>query len=331
MIDYLNNNLEILKKVSLKQIAALIEIILQSTLSSEQYILRRYHERAKYFDETATFLLRIGILEKGDDSYHLSKSFQERIGEQMLAPSLPAVLIDALFHAKRNPYKGVFNDYLSGYQAIDGQIGQKHTGQDIYSSHSSIRNLLMELGVVHYDRDTSRYLLSPDHFDLYLATRSKNHQVSPDALKGHMNAKESLGYAAEIAVISYEKKRLGSTFAPLIDHVSTRNVNAGFDIKSFSILESGNKVPRYIEVKAVSSVSYKFYWTTNEIDTSRMLSEYYYLYLLPLRHKGAFNVRKLIIIRDPYKHVYNDRVSWFIEENVLSCSLISPLATHNTE
>ena len=63
---------------------------------------------------------------------------------------------------------------------------------------------------------------------------------------------------------------------------------AGYDIKSFDLqaAQNGDKISIFIEVKAVSQLNYKFYWTRNEIEKASLYSKNYYLYLFPINDKG---------------------------------------------
>ena len=120
--------------------------------------------------------------------------------------------------------------------------------------------------------------------------------------------------AAELEILEYEKNRL-STYPELLagfEHISQSDVNAGYDIKSFD-LEPGVKgfaKPRYIEVKAVSKLNFKFIWTRNEIDKSKVSGNQYYLYLLPVISDKKFDIAGLKIINNPYEKVFKNKNYW---------------------
>ena len=93
--------------------------------------------------------------------------------------------------------------------------------------------------------------------------------------------RKRIGDRGEALVLAMEKERLlragKPALAARIDHVSSRNPSVGFDILSFD--EDGKERP--IEVKATSDASLArgFYITSNELDKSTTL-ENYYLYLV---------------------------------------------------
>ena len=63
------------------------------------------------------------------------------------------------------------------------------------------------------------------------------------------------------------------------------------------------------------------YWTGNEIDVAQGLRELYYLYLLPVRDGGRFEVDNLEVIRDPWWTVLGATSEWIVETEVVHCSL----------
>ena len=84
-----------------------------------------------------------------------------------------------------------------------------------------------------------------------------------------------------------------------INHISLKNVAAGYDIESFEIPKKKKIVKRYIEVKAVPSENFHFFWSRQEMEHSKLYKNNYYLYLLPVVGKNTFDIEKLEIIRNP--------------------------------
>ena len=89
--------------------------------------------------------------------------------------------------------------------------------------------------------------------------------------------------------------------------MALRNVAAGYDIRSLTVSNDSETVPRFIEVKAVSPVSMCFHWTRNEVAVACTLRDFYFLYLLPVTGSGGFDVANLRIICDPHKRVLDHR------------------------
>jgi hypothetical protein len=79
----------------------------------------------------------------------------------------------------------------------------------------------------------------------------------------------------------------------------------------------GGFFDRLIEVKAVSPIDFKFYWSRNEIETARVHGPNYFLYLVPV-FKNGFDMQKLKIIQNPFKRVYLDNKLWLRQEELVS-------------
>ena len=145
--------------------------------------------------------------------------------------------------------------------------------------------------------------------------------MSPGGLRRAIASRDELGRAAEEAVVRFEKRRLGAKLASQIEHVAAKNVAAGYDVKSLTVLEGAHLVSRYIEVKAVPVGSFRFFWSQNEVEVARVLREYYYLYLLPVSAGGTVDLPNMKMIPDPHAAVLADRTEWLCEANVLECWL----------
>jgi len=184
-----------------------------------------------------------------------------------------------------------------------------------------VRNFLMEMKVLRHDPKGGRYVLSRDHYKLYALAIEGSRGVSPDSFAEAMAEREAIGLLAEKEVVSFEKTRLGPGLAGEVDHVALRSVSAGYDIRSVTVTDRKELVPRYIEVKAVSPNSLRFHWTQNEILVAQALRESYFLYLLPMGADGAFDVSSLRMIPDPHKAVLGSRDKWVIETDVIRCYL----------
>src|SRR5207247_11427206 len=111
--------------------------------------------------------------------------------------------------------------------------------------------------------------------------------VSPTAnqLRLYANGREQIGRAAELAVLDWERRRVGGKWQNLVRHVSGDNPAACFDIQSVSVL--GSQVEsRFIEVKAVAADSFEFHWSGSEIEAAEILHARYFLYLVPVPGSG---------------------------------------------
>src|SRR5439155_26730503 len=104
--------------------------------------------------------------------------------------------------------------------------------------------------------------------------------------------REQLGLDVECAVVDYERDRLGKEWAGEVQHIAREYPFANYDIESVTLVR-GKPSPRFIEVKAVSADSFRFFWSKEEVETARVLGTEYFLYLVPVDSTRRANVNKM--------------------------------------
>jgi hypothetical protein len=318
MRDSSASDMDTFQGVQWQNIRELLRVVLQSKLSSSQNIARRYREQATRFEKTLAFLQQVGILKEGANRISVSGDF-EKVAASADEKSVQLHLLAHILRSHTGFRKEIC-DYLQRFEVSAGELlyrPDSHTR----TRRSSVRNFLMELGIVEYSTELDQYRLSPDYLGLYIGIRERRRRLSPSVLQANIANRETIGWAAEEVVLSYERDRVGRTFAHLIDHVSVRNVAAGYDIRSLTLLDRGLTIPRYVEVKAVPDKTLTFYWTANEIEMASLLGQRYYLYLLPVTRQGQFCLECLRVIENAYVAVLGPDAEWQTRKDVICCSL----------
>lgn len=298
----------------LRNAFALLEVLEHNTLRTESRIREVFSQHYQGFDSMLTFLIRISVVQKRRGILCLRV-----VPPCAETPARQEWLLSYLLRT-RNRYRSEVLRYLNKYQVLGGEL--------IYNSpvhrrsrESHVRNFLMEMGIVWHDAEADRCVLSRDYMSLCVSARYRGHQVLPDLFAKSVAARDELGLAAEMAIIEFEKKRLGPKLATEVDHVALRNVAAGYDVRSITVTNGRSMMPRYIEVKAVCPASMRFHWTRNEMNVAQTLQESYYLYLLPVKAAGSFDLARLMMIPNPHVGVLGSETAWVIERDVICCSL----------
>lgn len=310
---------KLFEKIRLAHLYNLCNIIEETDIRDLLYIKRKYQERALSFDENLSLLEELSIIKKTVNELLPGSNFAITQGS-IEAFKTKFILILFSANAKISDYLGTF---LLNFQIGSNNIFFKAT-TDQKIKYSEIRNLLLELGFISTASDNATYYIQAKYADLFEEHfRRKN--ISPESLKNKQAENDALGLMAEELVIEYEIKRLVNVdleFTEIL-HVSRENTNAGYDIKSFeNFLDHDSKpISRYIEVKAVSTDDFKFYWSRNEISIAKIFGERYFLYLLPVSSGNAFDLEKLLIIQNPYQNVYLNASDWEKTEESISFSL----------
>ena len=153
--------------------------------------------------------------------------------------------------------------------------------------------------------------------DHSLLNKVKNFEFSPESLDLELAKQKLLGLEAEKLVFINEQEevlKLDKDLKP--DHVSLRDVSAGYDIKSYSNID-GQIKEIFIEVKAVSSSNYKFHLSSGEYQKALKNTETYFLYLLPVDYSSGkkFNYEKILKINNLQSNIFDNKNYWSHESD----------------
>jgi hypothetical protein len=311
-----DKRLELLAKLETKQIQCLLDILFQSTMHGKNFVETAYSERARNFVETLQFLKDMNWVKEWHGELSLSDAgsaaYVAAQDDEEIRKQLHEVLI-----AEMSPYRADLVDYLLRFSLSGSNLAYRPSLSERLQQ-SPLRNFLIDIWAVTYRAADDTYLLEEDAADMYVWAINFRRSTSKEMLQFDNKRKEELGFAAEIAILEYERGRVGTRWAHKVKHVSAESPFACYDVKSVTV-QSGDTIPRYIEVKAVSHDSYQFYWTRSEVEAAQLLKSKYFLYLLPVSSSGSFDLNRILIVDDPYISVYQNPGTWQIEENVIVC------------
>ncbi len=320
MEDSSSNEVTAFSGLRLQQILVLLQILDDAEYKTKDYIERRYLEQAENFEGTADFLVEL---------HAIKFEGEELIASEMLASmsttkdldNLGRLVIDLMVRQK-NRYSSEAFAYLSFFNVnSEGRAIYKPSDAE-RSAQSAVRNFMMDLKIVSFDEAINSYTINPGQSAIFAAAIcGPFNKVSPEHLKELQREQEEIGFAAELEIVKFERKRIGPKYVSEIDHIAQMNAAAGYDVRSITIQENGDVFPRYIEVKAVPRSSFRFYWTENEQKVAKAFASWYYLYLLPIGKGGTFLIEDLRILKDPDSSVLNSPDEWVVEQNVARCYL----------
>lgn len=305
-------------KIKLSQLFTLYNTIADTQIRHVSNIKRKYLEKAVSFEETFSFLGDLKIVKNSSDKVFFSKPF---FIPHISIDDFKKKLLPILF-STNGEVANELRIFLLNFQTdIDNTFFKATEMQKI--KFSDTRNLLLELEFISASSDNTTYFVNPDYTDLF-AKQFISRKLSPKTLKRKQVENDSIGLAAEKAVIEFELNRLTniSFEQKEIEHTSLENVLAGYDIKSFEnhLDKNAKRIDRYIEVKAVSVQDFKFYWSKNEIQIAKVFGEKYFLYLIPVISINTFDIEKLMIINNPFKNIYSSGLDWNKEVESVSFS-----------
>jgi hypothetical protein len=301
-----------LARLHLDQVMTMLEILREASTRQSDFVESIYNEQARNFRETLQFLKEIGWVKdiSGDLCLADSAARSSRPGFQ------PSSAIERIAEIP-GFYQVALADYLIQFRVDAGKIVHRPSAQSRLDQ-IGIRNFLMEAGLVTHDADGDSYLLKSQFAHLYLWAKNINGASSKTELMRNASERDRFGTLAELIVIDFEKRRLGSEWCTSVKHVSAQNPGACYDIQSLSI-ENGQPILRFIEVKAVSTDTYQFYWSAAELEAASLLRDKFFLYLLPATGRDVFDCSEMQMINDPFSTVYHNPDSWVKSENVIVC------------
>lgn len=303
---------------NLNRLITLAHVISDTNLNTVEFIKRRYEDSEVDFDISLSFFEVFGFVEVKQGKIVPASEFKLLVGESKLeVGKFKELVIESLLST--SDQSDFINDFLQLFTNVrDDLILQLTTDERL--KYSEVRNLFVELELMHYDAAEDLY-----HVDSRLQSRvsaaiQKGHtRLSAEQFAQLLADQSRVGAGAELTIIKYERNRLGGypKLSEKIEHIALTDVRAGFDIKSWEVPEhDGDTIERCIEVKAVSKEDFRFLWTTNEMEVAARLANSYYLYLLPVISDGEYDLEQLEIIQNPYQNVFLNEESWTKSENV---------------
>jgi hypothetical protein len=302
------------KNLEAQQFIVLFNLLASLSLRDKEYLISAYSRSAQNFNQTFDFLKQIKVISEAQGkliySRKLLSSLKEykKIADQQKIEWINEYLIDALI-SNRTEISIEFINYLHNFQFKEELFIFQPSGSDNIR-YADIRNFLIDLGLVEYDTNRKLYIfLRPA---LLSESIDAEKFISLSAFEKIQASKKELGEKAELIALKHEQDRLVHLpkLATEIRHIAKEIVNAGFDIESFTEVETGQWVKRFIEVKAVLKNRPRFFLSRNELEKSKELGKSYWLYLVPYNSKQKFEPENIDKICDPYQTVFLDENTW---------------------
>lgn len=287
-------NYDLFENLDYSNIEKLYNLSLQNE-SNLALVKKNYVRNYKNLEETLNFLIDLDILKISGNSFSSKKN-----------EDFKSLLLDQL--RSKPKYSLPLKNYLENFISSENKIiNFKHNlGFNILTS--SLRNFLISAKIIRHNIDNDNYQL----LDESLLEKLKNFEFSPQQLDLEINKQKILGLEAERLVFINEKievSKLDKSLEP--DHISLRDVSAGYDIKSFAKI-NGKINEIFIEVKAVSNTNYKFHLSAGEYQKAINNLENYFLYLLPVDYslKEKFNYEKILKINNLQINIFDNKNYW---------------------
>ena len=287
----------------------LINLINDTKEKKNTFIERSYSATANNFLEVKEFLKALKLLSEDNGRLKISLELQWEKENPSSDEKIKTILLDRLLKTEGSNKKEL-KEYLKNFSEENSYC--YYPGQLQRLKYSEIRNFLIELNLIEYDRTLDFYRIEEKQLNLFETYLDKR-KFSQTDLDKKLKRQKEIGLSAELQVIEYEKERLSSQpdLVKKIKHIAIDDVSAGYDILSWETKhDNGTAIPRYIEVKAVSAVDRKFFWSQNEVKKAKEASRKYFLYLLPVKSEKEYCIEEINIIRDPAVKILDNPEKW---------------------
>lgn len=276
---------------------------------------RTPREQYFYAEASIKYCLALGWIQQSDNKISATPVIIDLINKQdrdVLNNVLISSTVNQLFE------ENILNSDMFYYDVIQSRFAFKN--ESLSLSFSGIRNVLYSQGFfIKLNNSRSNQFYINSQYDSLLSEHCKKSRkkMSLDILKKELENNAKAGEEAELFVMSFEKKRVGSPLCNDIRRISEIDVMAGYDIVSFDSCQS-QRADRFIEVKAVSKSG--FYWSKNEIEIAQLKGESYYIYLVNLNKISEANYIPEII-KNPAVAIINSD-EWFVDAQSYSIKRI---------
>lgn len=296
--------------LTLRSVEVLVDVLSNHVQVDWQVARRRFGERAGGFDEAVRFLETMGAVEVNSGGVERDRALAGMVaalgaGRQAFCTHVVRAVMES-----DTGYGRELRTVCHAFALEAGRIRMKW-GQ-IGDEHYAARNALLEGGAMRLHHSRGSYSVSNwFHSDFVRAIYGEG--PSPEQLQVRKRDQADIGFAAELEVITLERRTVGDRDADMVIHIAMENSAAGFDIASVRRDTSTDEARvRLIEVKAVSPRDWGFVFTRNEVQTATENSSSYFLYLVPVRN-GRPKIGEIRVIGNPVEELTKEG-AWRIEQ-----------------
>lgn len=269
-----------------------------TSLESLAY-LRLHHSGKINVDVEITILLfaQLQIIELSDDFISLKNDFlkDNSLDKKRFLDWISKFLLQFLIVEKVIELEEIIYD-----SQLDKYILPR---RNIKYRYACYRNLLLSLSILDKREDGNYYI---EEFLTEIITKENisKAKISEATLMKLLEQQRVQGEIGEKYVIEYENKRLALRMdKSKIKRISVLDVSAGYDIISYNDFGS-TTLDRFIEVKTYKGKPH-FHWSANEIQTAKVRSSHYFLYLVDF-NQISLPLYEPIIICDPISYFENN-------------------------
>lgn len=296
--------------VTLESASIFVTLMADRPRLEEALLARRFREKAFNFDETLAFMITLGAVTRKRRFIVRRPNLDEMFSALRNGESTFHDCVIRLVLQSSTNYGEEMRRFLRALRMNNGVAWLRPI--EASGDRYAVRNFLMEADALRLNPKGDEYQIN-DWFFGHLVEARYSRGTTPSRLRDMLQQQAELGLAAEKAVLSHERRVVGSHDASDVVHIALSNVGAGFDIASLRRdPRTGERRFRMIEVKAVSMNDWQFTLTKNEVAVARKNAGHYFLYVVPIKG-GRPSLADMKVLQDPVKLLVEDS-NWEIAE-----------------
>jgi hypothetical protein len=315
MTGYSHSYTRVFQNLDPKNIVGLLEVLSSLRLPKRPLVESRYSEHWRHFEHTLSFLKSIGWVTESGGQLLLTDRVNSSPFAYKKSGDISRSIVEAILQSDSS-YRSALCRYLDQFRVNGTAIVHSPTSERRLKE-SSVRNFLSAVGMISYRRRQDDYIVQEEIVDLWIWARGFSGPKTKSKLRARIEERERIGTSAEDVAVEYERARLGKDWANHVHHIARDYPLASYDIKSVT-LSNDRAVARFIEVKAVSPQSFRFFWSREEVEAARLLHNAYFLYLIPAQGDRTFDIGGIWIVDNAYDRICNSD-QWAVESDVLLC------------
>jgi len=207
MTDSSGNHASSFEGLKVKPICRLLDVISQVKIRERKHVERIYLEHARFFQNVLTFLRDINWVKESQGIVDLTAAGSKAREEVSNEAQIRARLVQAITD-RSSPYRQDVSAYVGRYSFDRTELIYRPSVEERLR-HSSIRDFMMDLRIVTYRRSDATYVLARGAHELFVWAKNAGQSTSKNGHIAQAAKRDALGQGAELAVLAYERTRVG--------------------------------------------------------------------------------------------------------------------------
>ena len=289
--------------VELASAQALVGLVADTGVMEWGLLQHRFVERARGFSQTLDFLEGMRALKSEGRYIYPDRGLRPMREALKSGKNVFMEYLTRLSLVSNTGYGRELREVCHAFRFEGGQAQMRP--EALRREQYAARNFLLEGSAIRLHHETGICTINSWFHSDFIRARFA-HGTTPQELEDVMKGRSDIGFAAELAVLEFERDIVGDRDVNSVIHVAVMNTNAGFDVSSIRRQQGADQISaRLIEVKAVSLKDWQFTFTRNEVRVATENEGAYFLYLVPVVN-GKPCIDRVCVLENPVENLVSE-------------------------